>query len=293
MKIIIIQAAGEHNGTTKHKRNDYLRECLSIQHAFKENGWEADVWGKRHKNFGEIPDFNSYDYLLTLENYEMSWLPDFSKITKPIKIQWIIDLHFQKVEVYGKITKQMDIVLHSTKSLMKRYENVYSDQIHLWFPNGFDDRYFKNRKLEKTKDFVFVGNICNRGVVLKKMLEKYRMEYFMITGEDMIEMINRTKVHFNKSISVDVNYRNFETIGCGTCLLTNYLPELEELGFKDGENCYMYKDNSEIPNKLLQIFRKEDWKRVGFNGKEFSKSHTYVKRVETLIYHLNKISFLK
>ena len=68
MKILIIQSGGEHNGTTHFCKNDYLRECLSLQYAFQQNGWSADVWGIRHNNFQYVPDFNSYDYILNLEN---------------------------------------------------------------------------------------------------------------------------------------------------------------------------------------------------------------------------------
>ena len=75
MKILIIQSAGEHNGTTHYCKNDHLRECMSLQDAFIRNGWEADVWGKRHNK--RMPNFNDYDCILNLENYELEWLPDF------------------------------------------------------------------------------------------------------------------------------------------------------------------------------------------------------------------------
>lgn len=280
---IIIQAAGEHNGTTKLCKNDYLRESLSLKYAFEQNDIKADVWGKRFPNFNNPPDFNSYDYLINLENYEMDWLPDFSKITKPIKMQWIIDLHYQPDEIYQRFTPNMDIVLHSTKSLMKHYQKFFPNKRHIWFPNGFDERYFKNFDKNKKEDLIFIGNVCNRGPLLKMMKENYGMNYYMITGKDMIDKISETKIHFNKSISVDVNYRNFETLGLGTCLLTNYLSELEELGFKDGENCFMYKNINEIPYKIKEAKENNKWKIVGKNGLKFSKNHTYTKRIENLL----------
>jgi hypothetical protein len=286
MKIIIIQAAGVHDGKrTKHCKNDHMRECLSLQHAFKENGWEADVWGKRFPNFLQPPDFNSYDYLLNLENYEMDWLPDFTKITKPVKMQWIIDLHFQKPEVYGSITKQMDLVLHSTKSLMHNYSKIYPSQKHIWFPNAYDHRFFNNRNNKRDDNVMFIGNICNRGKLLEGMRNVFGMKlYIMKTGEEMLDILNKAKIQFNASVSVDVNYRNFETIGCGTCLLTNYLDELEELGFKDGVNCYMYTDVKSIHNKLKEALN--NWETVAKEGEKLAKQHTYVKRVKDLIKEL-------
>lgn len=284
MKILIIQSAGIHDGSTPLTQNNYLRECLSLQHAFIINRWEADVWGLRHHNYLDMPKFDTYDYILNLENYEMSWLPNFSKITGPVKMQWIIDLHYQNPEIYKKIAKDMDIILHSTKLLIDSFKELLPNKIHLWLPNAFDDRYFINKNVDnKYNDIIFIGNKLNRGELIEYMSKVYNLKYYMKTGKDMIDLIHSTKINFNKSISADVNYRNFETIGCGACLLTNYLPELEELGFKNGINCLMYKSLDDINIKLKYAFLNDNWKRISKNGLEFSKNHTYVKRVEKLI----------
>ena len=288
MKIIIIQTAGEHDGSTHYCKNNYLRECLSLKYAFEKCGWEVDVWGKRHKNFFNLPKFEDYDYLLNLENYEMNWLPNFEKIKGPIKIQWIIDLHVQHPTIYGLISKNMDIILHSTKSLMEKYKKLFPTKQHIWFPNGYDDRYLYNKQIERTKNMIFIGNICNRRDLLFYTKDKCNMACYNITGEQMINMINSAKINFNKSVSVDVNYRNFETLGCGTCLLTNHLDELEELGFKDGENCYMYKTEEELVKKYNLAMTDNNWKRVAKNGELFAKKHTYTERVKQLVEMLKK-----
>ena len=72
----------------------------------------------------------------------------------------------------------------------------------------------------------------------------------------------------------------------GACLLTNHLEELEELGFEDGVNCFMYKGEDEIKEKLRLAL--DNWERVGKAGEEFVKEHTYTKRVESLISTLMK-----
>jgi spore maturation protein CgeB len=284
--ILLIQSAGQHNGSTHLCKNDYLREVLSLEYAFIQNGWKPTVWGLRFPNFKDNIDFNSFDYILTLENYEMNWLPDFSKITKPIKIQWIIDLHFQKSEIYGQLTQYMDIVLHSTKSLINNFSKLYPKQKHIWFPNSFDERYFKPLNINKTKNIIFIGNVINRGELINYMKNKFNMKYFIKTGQDMINLINKTKINFNKSISCDVNYRNFETIACGTCLLTNYLPELEELGFKNKINCLMYKNINDIDNIIKYAFTDDNYITIAKNGLDLSINHTYTIRVKQLISNL-------
>ena len=62
MKILLIQSAGQHDGSTHLCKNDYLREVLAIEHAFKNNGWDTLVWGYRFPNFkdkiGDLKQIN-------------------------------------------------------------------------------------------------------------------------------------------------------------------------------------------------------------------------------------------
>ena len=105
----------------------------------------------------------------------------------------------------------------------------------------------------------------------------------MRSGDPMIQLILRTKIHFNLSVSVDINYRNFETIALGTCLCTNYLPELEELGFKDGLNCIMYKNYDECMHKIKEYLMTGMYEKIALEGLKLSAEHTYCKRVEGIL----------
>jgi hypothetical protein len=284
MKWLIIQSDGEHKGQDGWTPNWYLRECYAIQHALSQNGQEADIWGLRHSNYDTIPDFNSYDFIFCIENYETGWLPDLHSIMKPKKLQWIIDLHCQSHECYDKITQDVDIVLHSTKSLISDYERMHSKIKHVWFPNGVDDRYFNIKSQEKSIDFSFVGskNPARKDII--EFLEtNANLYYRFATGSDMIDIVSKSKVHFNKGISCDVNYRNFETIGLGTCLYTNHSEEIEELGFKDGYNCVLYKDESEIVGRIADILRDDNYKKIAANGAELARKHSYVNRINDLL----------
>jgi hypothetical protein len=296
MKILIIQSAGQHNGTTRLCKNDYMRECLGLQYAFEKNGWNVDVWGIRFSNFKDDIDFNSYDYILNMENYEMDWLPDFSKIIKPIKMQWVIDLHCQSPEVYAKTSKHMNIILHATKSLIPSYEEIFPDIPHIWFPPGIDDRYFKKYdNIIKQINIVFVGNVINRGEYIQKLHNDVGLEYHMRTGEEMLNLISSSKIHFNKTMSPHgTNYRNLETIALGTCLLADNKPEVCELGFKNGVNCLLYNNYEDCLKKykyamMKNINGKYNWEIIGDNGIELAKQHTYYERVKKLIGDLTNI----
>lgn len=287
MKFLIIQSDGEHKGQDGWTPNWYLRECYAIQHALVQNGQEADIWGLRHGNFEHLPDFESYDALFCIENYETSWLPDFQDIRKPIKLQWIIDLHCQDKSNYSKISSGMDIVLHSTKSLIDEYEEAHKGLSHVWFPNGVDDRYFYPRNIEKKIDIAFVGSKNpSRKEFIERLESDIGLKYFFATGQDMIDIVSSCKIHFNKNIGVDKNYRIFETIGLGTCLVTNYDDILDHMGFVDGENVILYNSYEEASRKIRQYLDNGKWESISNGGRELAKSHSYSNRISELLIQI-------
>jgi hypothetical protein len=284
MRWLIIQSAGQHNGSDGWTPNDYLRECLSLQDGLKQAGAEADVWGLRHTNFDQTPDFNSYDVILYLEQYEMSWLPDFSKINKPLKLLWGIDLHCGARSRLLPLMPYFDWILHSTKALIPEFEKLVPRAKHLWFPNAYDDRFFYPRHLAKTLETVFVGNLANRRQWLELCARELDTTRLFATGEDMLTTISMTKVHLNKAYSIDVNYRNFETCGLGTCLCTNRLSELEELGFEDGVNCLLYDSDEDMIRKVRTVLADVGWLPIGTAGAEMvAARHSYRIRCRDLL----------
>jgi spore maturation protein CgeB len=100
----------------------------------------------------------------------------------------------------------------------------------------------------------------------------------------MVEAINSYKIHFNCNISNDINYRSFETIGCGTLLLTNYNVQYETLGFKDFENCVFFYTIEEAIEKFNYIINNEDQlNSIAAEGYKLSRRHTYTKRLEEVL----------
>jgi spore maturation protein CgeB len=139
--------------------------------------------------------------------------------------------------------------------------------------------------VQKVSNIGFCGNITDRKFYLE-LLKKYfniKTDIFVI-GEDMVRAINSYKIHFNKNIGIDINYRNFETIGCRVALMTNYNDQYRELGFLDGENCMIYKNEQELLEKVRLLIDNQDLlDKISNNGYVLSKEHTYTKRMETLI----------
>jgi spore maturation protein CgeB len=110
-----------------------------------------------------------------------------------------------------------------------------------------------------------------------------KQDIFVI-GESMVRSINEYRIHFNKNMLNDINYRNFETIGTGTVLLTSNNSNYESLGFISGENCLIYNDIEDIRRILMEVKQNPDiLKKIGDSGYELSKIHTYKIRVKHLI----------
>ena len=286
MRTLIIQEGG------RHEANRNYRESLCILRAFNYlKIGTTDVWGLGYENFHDVPDFNSYDLIFNLENYDtLYWLDnvkdEISK-SKAIKILWSIDAHYRGEEIFEKTFDEgcYDLLLHSTKDFVKKAH-------HRWFPNAFDDTLIKNLNIPKENYVGFCGNVASRGDLLKMLDENlgvnFKSDIFVI-GDEMVKAINSYVVHFNASIDIDINYRNFETIGCGTALMTNYNPHYQELGFKDGYNCIIYKSINEIL-PILSYYQnnKDELDSISKRGYLLSRQHTYKERVKLLLDYYNE-----
>jgi len=274
MKVLIIQENGHHDV------NRNFRECFCLQRAFRHYGLEADVWGKLHENYDAAPDWDAYDLIFTFENWD--WLPDLSKV-KTKKILWAIDSHCKGPRVYENIANEhnYDFLFHAVP---------YFANKNNWLPNCYDDELIKPLNLDKIYDIGFCGNIVNRGNLinlLQRSFDNFKLDEFVM-GDNMVRAINSYKVHFNANISIDINYRNFETIGCGTCLLTSHHDYLHHLGFQDGENCLIYKNQQEMIEKIHWALENPDEVgKINMGASVLAERHTYKNRIKTLLNFLN------
>lgn len=279
MKILIIQENGRHE-VSKH-----LRECNSMQRAFLFHNEQCDVWGLGHDNYNIIPNFNSYDVIINLENYDTGWMPNLDHVKKPLKFLWSIDCHVRGYNYYRDVFEKgnYNYILQATKE--------YCDKDSLWFPNCYDDDFIiPKTNIKKIHHVGFCGNFVNRkpyfDFIQLKMPLKLDID---VRGEYMVNAINSYKIHFNKNISNDINYRSFETMGCGTVLLTDYNQAYEELGFKNNENCFFYKSIVEAIDILNDLkFQEETIQQIAREGYNMvKKKHTFKKRAESLLKFIN------
>jgi spore maturation protein CgeB len=143
--------------------------------------------------------------------------------------------------------------------------------------------------IEKTVDIGFCGNLLNRSDIINH-LDKFNIKKdIFVIGNDMIKAINSYKIHFNKNISDDINYRTFETTGCETLLITNYTPGLEKL-FKIGEEIVVYDNINDLDDKVRYYLDNESERvKIETAGYERAKKdHTYFERAKMLVEIIKK-----
>lgn len=274
MKTLIIQENG------RHAENQQFRECFSMQRSLQKLGCDTTVWGLGHSNFADLGVLDQeYDLILNLENYDINgWSPNISQ-KAGVKLLWSIDAHCRGMDPYISTYSQgkYDKILQSTKDFL-------NDE-SIWFPNCFDNNLINKRNIPKSKDIGFCGSLLNRAQVLNFLGQYCSLEPdIWVLGDEMVKTINSYWIHFNINLANDINYRSFETIGCGTVLLTNYNPQYLELGFKDEVNCLLYKNQQELEEKIDKYLKKyETLDTIAKEGLVLSEQHTYDKRAELLL----------
>lgn len=165
-----------------------------------------------------------------------------------------------------------------------------------WLPHAFEPQaYPKFNFAAKKYDICFIGHINseNRVDALDRMFREFpNFFYGQRLFEDAAEKFCESKIVFNISMLDDVNMRCFETIGTGSCLLTNWLPTIEELGFKDGENCLLYRSLDEAVDKTRFYLKNDEAReKIAQAGYELAiNNHTIDHRVDKILKAVNELT---
>jgi hypothetical protein len=279
MKILIIQENG------RHSENKIFRECFNLQRALLRKNIDTIVWGLGHDNFN-IPFqqiIKEIDVIILLENYESNgWLPDLSNVNK-LKIFWSIDSHLVLMNHITTVVKnKIDIVLNAIES----HQNYFKTSKTFYFPNAYpSDLISPIHDVDKNIFLGFCGSLLNRSEILDKLENKFGLKKdIWKLGNEMVNTVNGYKIHFNKTLSNDINYRIFETMGCNTLMLTNDTENINTF-FNDMENIVIYNNEIELFEKLNVLSSDNDLiKKISNSGYELVKNnHTYDNRVDVLL----------
>ena len=282
MKILIIQSAG------RHKQNYDYREglclCHAINHCTIQN--EAVVWGRGFENYHTKIDQMARwaDAIVILENYNAGWVPETDGFKKPV-LYWSIDAHvnFKRNVTFAKGHK-VNLVLSSTASFVPKFRRNGVKAV--WFPNCYPQHLIRGRTALKRYGLGFCGSyVKGRKAWLDKLGKRFDLHRdIFVIGPAMVKAVSSYRIHWNRNYSVDVNYRTFETLGCGTFLLTNNTDRLKDL-FDIGKHLVIYDNFDDCCDKIKYYLRHEkEREKIAEAGHAHAlRNHTYEQRAKQLI----------
>lgn len=100
------------------------------------------------------------------------------------------------------------------------------------------------------------------------------------TSPDRAEMYAQAKLALNHAVAGDLNFRVFETLGCGACLVTPVVRHGFDLFFENGVDLFTY-DQNDLPGlaKLLDalLAAPERRKKVARHGHETVAASHYMR----------------
>lgn len=168
-----------------------------------------------------------------------------------------------------------------------------------WLPHAYDPMAYGpgvfNKKtnqwmdavVEKKYDVCFVGNLNDRNRVahLDRLFKEFpNFHWCCARFHEAAEVFNKSKIVFNVSSRGELNMRMFEALGSRSFLLSDRLPEGENV-FQDGVHFAGYNGLDEMIDKARYYLAHDDEReQIAEAGyREAITKHTYLHRVRTVL----------
>ena len=178
-----------------------------------------------------------------------------------------------------------DHIFYSQKSCAEYFNSSNSS----YLPSAIDKDIFKDIGLERKTDIGFVGKeaYTSRVKFIKFLKDKYGDGFEKQEGiffDEMAEFYNKCKIVVNQSPGNDINMRMFEATACGSLLITQEVPYLDEL-FEIGKEIVVYSTMRELTEKIDYYLEhdKEREKIARAGQRRTLRDHTYKNRVKDII----------
>ena len=205
-------------------------------------------------------------------------LKQFPKVKKAF---WGIDSHLN-FKRHLEYAENFDYIFLAISKFASQMNNLINKPVK-WLP-----LYFPGRKIEVKQnpeiELSFVGNFKQHFFKQRReyleLLKPYGIQIFEREYSRMPEIMNNSLISFNCSLSCDMNFRVFEALGYGSCLLTNWV---EDIGKIDGLGIRSCFYNKEYISKVIETFKEEDYILIGAD-KSSSPSEEGRRHIQSLKY---------
>jgi hypothetical protein len=237
---------------------------------------------------------HNIDLCLEVESggFDISWSPPMHYHKHARFAYWGSDTHLANIQhVYAQKKNYYHYKFFAQREFVLKHGDA------IWLPHACDPEYhdpeFNGKKIH---DLTFVGHrhpsVHKARINLLAQLGKQfnvnvRGGLFL---DNMAREFKQSKIVFNRSLNKDVNMRFFEAMCSGSCLLTDWISDMEDLGAKRGVHFIAYDDDNVAARAVKVLLGDPERRsRVAKAGQEFVKAnHTYDHRAKVLMEHVNK-----
>ena len=262
--------------------------------------YDACIWYVRFRELMDKPAFDWADFNGIRVMYEEDAHINYHRMVGD-------SLYFGKwPEVYKR--NQFHMLVCTGKQTR---DALISDGIQAhWLPKAYDPVHIFDKKIDR-KGLGYFGQLYPSRKAMLHYLKRKKLDYniFRCSYQELNDELNkyvgclicnmggsvrpgywRIVNHFFPSIGIDITpgfesmLKNFEVAGAGCVPITDWIDELEELGFEDGRNMISYHNFKELVEKLkyyeenLSIMRE-----IGIQANALARGrHTWDNRVEEL-----------
>lgn len=160
-----------------------------------------------------------------------------------------------------------------------------------WLPVACDPQFHNVGKREKKYDVCFIGNFhsqfAEKRIDAVDALFKAFPNFFFgpRTFKDMAEKYAESRIVFNMSLNGDVNMRFFEALCSGSCLVTDYIKDMDSLGFTNGRHYHGYNSVPEMIDLVRYLLDNEHVMDMTARAgqREVLLNHTYEIRCNRIL----------
>jgi len=270
-----------------------------------EIGKHHDVvyYGDGYKGYNKrsvadvIKQYNDVDIILT---YGYRYTLPFGNFKVPAhmkRVHIVIDLFPPHPGGYkGSFNQYKPFISDTTFDLFfvrQRVQREYLKQLGCtvqseWLPFSVDTNIYKKTDLAKVYDVITSStsraDIYPNRIPVKQLVKSMNLKAVTgrVTHGEYVRYINKSKIAIiSTNVFNSPNMKFTEFTSCGTFVLADKPQDFDELGFKDGEHLVLYKDISDLKDKIkYYLNHDEEREEIAINGMNFvRKNHNNVVRV--------------
>ena len=205
-----------------------------------------------------------------------------------IPLAWyVIDSHIH-VSWHKAYAAVFDFIFLAQKDFIPHYVHDSSRQVVSWLPLFAPYVPPSAPPTLKTHSLSFVGTLSSLNPERVHFIQAIQQRFpFHLEKGEWVKVFQNSKMVLNQCMANDVNFRTFEAMGSGSCLLMERVSNgLQDL-FQDRTHCVMYeKGNVEEILDLVNYYEAHEDEReaIAHSGRsEVLRAHRGIHRARTIL----------